>query len=826
MEKSKKSKNWVGVLRAIFWVVILLAWSVGSGLWRAGLGSKAAANGTADALIKWGQGVALAALLLFMANLGWGMWRWVRRGEAGGWTLGKTLGRMLWGGIWRGVVFGVILLVGAVLVAPMIEKVISNKVVAKEEAEWLTGQVGIREDFSKGNISPDEYLQYTLAAALAKDELPEQYRTDKTEIIPDIMGIIEEYGAEMKPETIQEALEVITMANVKIGPDASGNVAKGNDGLARVLDMILGAEPAMAYTKDVTTLNKAKLSSKGNFVVFYTDTGDDVITDAQAENLAEMMERIVRGYKERMGLEYEFEFFLTDGWNMSDLTSVLTENGLPVDLLETAMPAYVVNPYKGESNTLAFYTRRILKEFLQQTLVTIASWFPGGSDIIDQSKLMTSVPGVPFITILPANLSDESLELVTAHELGHHYEDLYCYSHGGDSGCTSGDFTMETAANWMAVNVVEEQPENNLIQRHLEHYIRRGTCYRIDNVLPEPPEEDACHSSGSIAGYPAVAFLKNYEDIVSDGQAKIMESLMHTDTLDYLRERATESEFAKLMTVLAQKNLTSEYEEVALHALNEPRGPNLDCEGKLTCSATFSLRPTAIKYVYLSTEEYDKVKVAVDAAGNDVISILGRKVNGGWTAIDEAGQKLEYTATKESEYDMVAFAVANTSVTEGGEFTVSAVVEELEEKVDPGVEKKFTETSGLDNGCMEVDFQKMMDDLLQIGKSTFELLETMGVETGETGAFEENINEAKQSMMGRKMTMCETWMREGVSAGEIEGILRRSMRVSWNLMTTELDGSEVRVIVGLDEARRQGKIYLLGVLERRVYVLEIRVEEV
>lgn len=816
--KAKHNKTWVGVLRAVLWVVVLLLWAVGASLLAAGSSSKAIAEGTNEALTGWGAGLMVVALILLVWNFVWGMQRWAGKWYARGW---KTLGgimRTIWGGVWRGVVFGAIGFFAMLVIVPMVETNITTSALAKVERAWLTGQVAIEEDFRRGNISPDEYLRYTMAVALGTEEAPERYRTTEAGMMPDISGMIDEYGEQLSRETLELALDVVLQTNIEVGLDVSGNVAEHKeDAVGKVLDAVLGTGQAQAYTKKATTLNKATLSGAGNFIVYYTDTGDDAISDEQAKNLAEMMERIVTSYKEKLGLEYSFTFHEWGKKNTKATAEVLSASGIDKEAYKTAMAVYVANPFSEETNTLAFYTGEHVAEWGTKVLMGLGQLMG-----VDEARWTESVVGVPNITILSSNVGDPSLELVTAHELGHHYQNLHCQAELGKM-CPAGKFVSEGGANWLAVNVVVNQPEGNVVQGHHDVYARAGTCYRADTLISEPPKADACHNSGSFEGYPALAFLQNYYEAVDGATEKLMDALLTKEPLAYLREQATEAEFREVMRKLSQRNLTNAYAELALQTTEKIKGPDLDCAGKMRCSTELALRPTAVKYIYLATEEYDRVKVTVTGTANDVISVLGQKT-GKWEVIADGVGKLEYTAEKTGEYEVVAFAVANASVTESGEFTVEAVVEEVEEIMDQEATAAAMGPEYVD-GCMVLDFQGLMDDFLTIGKSTFELLEALGAETGDTaGEFEQGIAEAKREMSGKRLSICELKTKRGVSMGQVEQVVRRAMWLSYRVFTLRDEGAEMRILAGVDQTRRQGKVFLLGEESGTVYIWEIRLE--
>lgn len=834
--RIKHQSKWMRFLRVIIWVTALLLLSVGIVVLQAGMSSEAVTNATDKALLVWGKVFLVSSLVIFGGNFVWGVARWAEKWNVRKWKVWGGIVRTVWAGVWRSVVFSVIFMVGILAVAPKIEQKITHSVLSDRETNWLKGLVGIREDFRQGNISPDEYLQYTIAAAYGQEDLPEKYRSDKVEMAPDILGIIDQYGEQMSPEVIREALEVVTLANVEFGEDANGNVATNRE---NVMDAILGTKRAQAYSRNVATLNKAKLSSGGKFVIFYTDTGDDAISDEKASELAEMMERIVRQYQEKMGLEYSYEFFSMEGLlsnskRLMSMIYVLEKNGIDGDVVTNgAMPVYVVNPFKEESSILAFYTRRKITETLYKVVSKLGALFLDG-DEADQAKLTNSVPGVPFVTILPKNVNDASLELVTAHELGHHYEDLKCYTDGDDT-CASGDFIMETAANWMAINAVGTQPENTLIQAYHNNYIDYGTCYMINQVLPDPPEYDACHGSGSLAGYPAVAFLENYAEVVAGGQDKIMAALLHEETLEYLWSQATIEERTEIMCRLSQRNLTNDYKQNSLVALKTPRGEELKCEGQLACRKVFPLRTTATKYVYFSADEYDQTKVSVTGEPNMVISVLGRKSDGKWeviaddmTRIENDKVKLEWIVEKEGNYDMYAFAVGNakmiaTNLTTSDPFVVETVVQEIEDKVED--EEESTDVSQTEDGCTVLEFAELWDGLSSIGQATFDGLEMLGAEVGDDrNGFNQNIAEVKMNTDGRKLIACEVKMKSGVTLSEVEQMVRR--RLWWSAGGKEMGevGEKVKILVGIDKAKKQGKVFLLGEESDKVYVLEMRVE--
>jgi methyl-accepting chemotaxis protein len=69
-----------------------------------------------------------------------------------------------------------------------------------------------------------------------------------------------------------------------------------------------------------------------------------------------------------------------------------------------------------------------------------------------------SIPMFPAITILPKFAGDPHMETITAHEFGHHFQQVYC------GGCLNDNGYKEAQANYFAARLVENQ--NNVLKRN------------------------------------------------------------------------------------------------------------------------------------------------------------------------------------------------------------------------------------------------------------------------------------------------------------------------------------------------------------------------
>ena len=306
---SQKEKGWIKFVRFLAYAVSIVGVTVGASLIKVGGLSAAYADGTYAAKIENGEIIFFVSLVILYANIMWGILRWFLRGYREKWKPGRMVGKLIGGGIWRVLVIVPLVVLSLLVVAPKIADVISASV-----REGQNSQKGI--SFSE----PLDRLEY-VAAHL------EDYTLDE----------------------IEEELTPYLFSNIDFNVDASSNVSvKRSSGFL--------TQNVSAYTPSVLVLNKAKISSAGHFVVFYTDIGDDGISDERAEDLAEMLEMIIDGYEDRLGFEYKYNKVenpgvinlipsmtpdLTYDAKAIRMSQVLMSSGIDAFALEYAMPVYV-----------------------------------------------------------------------------------------------------------------------------------------------------------------------------------------------------------------------------------------------------------------------------------------------------------------------------------------------------------------------------------------------------------------------------------------------------------------------------------------------------
>ena len=789
--QTPKSARWVRPVRLLLWLIVALALPIGLSLRARSQSSSAFSDGTTSALSAWGNCIFWPALVLGLANLIWGLTRWILRWRREHWRPSQVIGKLIGGGIWRTFAAAPFVLLSLFVFSPLVARAVSSSAL---DRTLPSSDALLTAAYSAGEIDADTYLTYLLDATYNSAALPAEYQSPDPFITPDFLSFIDAHFDKLSPELILSTLETVSLANLDFDTDASSNVSSSSS---------LFFQNAYANTK-VTTLNKARLSSDKNFVVFYTDTGDDAISDQDAATVASMLESIIANYSSVLGFKYEYQLYSMSNSKTKKMSKVLEANGIDKDITNTAMAVYIADPYKGSSNILASYAGRRFSDNLTNIAIKLGSLFGE-----DTAQFYASTPAYPFINILPSNVSNNSLALVTAHELGHHYASNYCYSATGGM-CNDNDFIDETAPNWFAINVVSDQPSGNLIQTdHHGTYIKYGVCYTIDQVVPDPPKEHACHSKGNMAGYPAVAFLQNYSEIVPDATNKILQALTSDNALQDLYNAAGQANFKKTMTSLTQRNLTNTYgSKLALYATDLPHGEEVPCTD--LCTQTYYIAPASSRYLYFPTSDYKNVALSVAAPGQVTVSLLGRK-HSVWSVLSSADNAAEFTIPEDAEYDTYAFALANYSITDSSDFSLEVTATPLEELVadDPlEFDPNGLPIILLSDNCLGFNFDNIIDFPLQV----YRVLSQFDPDHDYSDLFAEleaENTQIKNSLTYHYATLCLTELKPGLDFATTRTSLRQS--IGSNLEFFHVNDSDFRLsmLVTYNLFRLEGRFYFL-----------------
>jgi len=408
------------------------------------------------------------------------------------------------------------------------------------------------QDYKNGNLTTDEYVKNILYSEFDRDLLDNKYQLVKNNDLIHTDHIINKYYNELSEETLKYYLDKINLNNItfelsKENEDADNKVAISN----------LFVDTVYAKSKDTPNLNKAILSSNGNFVVWYTTTGDSATDYTSAKKVADGLEKTISLYKEKFGYDYYYKSnIFSKGSRYKDQIKILENSNIDSKYLESAMQVYLVNYNDG---SLAKYMGN------SGTLVKLWNGLSGGDSF--------GVVANPYILIKPSSFDDyERLEQLYNHELFHHYQhEILC----GHSSCSVGSdpYILEASANW-ASSLVSSKTTNS---GYLNEWASSARMLS-DSLLSDESIEK--YSEGTL-GYTLYVYLYHYSTIVSNGTNKIINSIYTNDLLGYLIDNATKDELADIQEAMSLKNLSQDYGNKNLNS-------NLDYNPTLPIRATIS----------------------------------------------------------------------------------------------------------------------------------------------------------------------------------------------------------------------------------------------
>ena len=776
IQQPKKSFSWIKLLRVLIWGVVAVFLPVGISVIRSADLSSAYADGSYIAREKWGNIIFWIALVVGILNLVWGTVRWVLRWKKEKWTAGKVAGKLIGGGLWRTCAVLPVVILSLFFIAPAIINAVGSG-----EAEQNFG--------------------------LAIDSLPE----------------FNEDIDDLDADALQEMLDAMTLANIDFDIDASSNVV----GRASLF-----SQPAYAQTKKVTVLNKAQKSPSGNFVLFYTDTGDDAVSDEEVVRLGKEFDKITGRYKENFQLQYAYDMAKAGILKEEKIKKVLKNNNLEEDLLDRAMPVYIARTVSEGSTVLAYYAGIDTAKILNRIAMRLDSL----ADINDKTKssFALSVPSFPFIAVNSQNLRDESLEQIISHELGHHYSNLFCQANYGIARDGSNMFTSETVANYLAAKISDNTTSEESFLRNWQNngYLKLGVVMSLDKIVP------------ANIGYGSYAFLLNYTDIVDNGFNIAMSSLCTNDALEFLHDQAGEKKFAEVMTKLAEKNLTNDYGNLkAVRAYDGvlPVGEEAPCSD--FCSKDYQVSYASMRYVYFPTGEYRNKKITVENDG--AILFVGKDRSGKWKVIKTEEGKGEYSIGKESDYKVIAVAVINSDIENDHIASIMVMDGDLAEEIDgPGGLEDLSFSlptdilSPIGQGCYAVNTNSLFElpkSMFGVAGSAIDFMSEFDSENDYSEIkkeFNDSIAEydreaeaAKKELSEYYITLCINEMN-GSDFDSTKQKIQSAMGFNFNVMDQIIDSSNrTSLFVSGDIFTQTAKLYSLTQADDEMILVTVNIRK-
>lgn len=526
------------------------------------------------------------------------------------------------------------------VISLLIIRLLNNKNGCNQVNNGISVVDKIWQDYNTGKINADEYVKYMLYADYDNDLLADKYKSNNDVDLIEIESFIDKHYDELSDETLKYYLSKINLDNItfKLDKENGNNIVGG-------LDFFI--ESVYAKSENVTNLNKVILSKNGNFVVWYTTTGDSATDYESAKKVAEGLENTIDEYTKLFGYNYSYNSnVFSKGNTYKDQLKVLENSNIDTKYLESAMQIYLVN-----------YTDSSLAKYVGRTAFLGRLWntFKGG----DEYGSVVS----PYIIIKPSSFNDfERLEQLYNHELFHHYQyEVLC----GHSECEVGSdpYILESTANWASSLVTKKTTNSGFLNEWA------GTSRNFSNSLMSKSFEEK-HGIGNV-GYALFVYLNNYSNYVNDGTSNIIKSIYQDDALEYIKKTADRDSLMKIQENIAIKNLSQDY-------LNKNLIEDPNYHGKVPIESIISytnesnnlnriyrdigISTTAIQYYKITDNSNYAFEINLTRDNYYIATFIIAQKDGKYTMVDKSvndNTNHTFNTNDYGKYDCLYMAVAN-----------------------------------------------------------------------------------------------------------------------------------------------------------------------
>ncbi len=486
----------------------------------------------------------------------------------------------------------------------------------------------LRSLYEQNKITADTYIKELAYSIFDVSKLNSAYQNLENEF-PDITDLYKNAALlvdDLSKETIMYLIDQAYLSNISIESN-SQNLPQPT-----------------AVDKNVKKLNKVVLSSKGNFLIYYTDNGINATDKAYVQKAADFLEELVLLYEKKYNMKYEYTYSAGINNTSSAFYSILLKiNNIDPSYLKTAMPVYMLNTDNENTGILGYYFPNI------ETYLKILLRIFNPTDIDEDIKTSYTLP---FFVVNSAVKDFDSTKIILAHELFHHYQKYICGDGKYISDCESGDFTEETTANLAATQNLNINSTNKVFNSHAKQYI-------LDS-------ENSINKVCNANGYCSFVFAYNYASIVENGTNLLFQSIKEKDPLKYLYENSN-GKYKNVLLTLAEKNLTHDYENKLL--IPEVDNKIYIPKNYLSLTTkdfkkTIDINYSSMHYYYVDPKKYnDNTQLIIDADENTSILFFikkGDKYN--YLHKQDLNEKFIITIDDYKRYEEIAFAIVNQSL--------------------------------------------------------------------------------------------------------------------------------------------------------------------
>lgn len=498
-------------------------------------------------------------------------------------------------------------------------------IINNEEIKYTNSYEHIKYDYEQKIISANEYLKQMYALEFDSKSLSKKYKNDNNNYFLtsdqlNIIDFIEKNYKKLDKNLVEKYARKKLLQDVQL---KSNSISKSSSSIIK-----LSKEDPENVSSHV--LNKARLSSNGRFLLWYTDTGNDAITENEVNVILNELDNSVNDLEQLSKIKYSYEPYIDNKNLVGDYLSatiVLQECNIPVDSIKTAMSIYVYDT--GSDVTLAQYTdTNLLNKYLNYTGLS--------------SIRYDGVINYPYVFMNKKGLNEiDSLKQVSRHELFHHFQTSYCKANDLISCDDTKDGFMESYANYASAITGNYQSTENFLNNWMGAYYR-DTSLNIDDV------------KGGSPGYAIFPYLYSYSLMVDNSSNIFNKALLENEPLKYINKNTSREKLKSTINDLAVKLLSKNYKN---NAFVPPSDDKLDIKGDISKNDTYKYEINKGAIDYFEINKFSDVEITSDDYSYITFMLIGVK-NNEYSIISKVSTKLKQNIY-DLGYDKVYLAVTN-----------------------------------------------------------------------------------------------------------------------------------------------------------------------
>lgn len=498
-------------------------------------------------------------------------------------------------------------------------------IINNEEIKYTNSYEHIKYDYEQKIISANEYLKQMYALEFDSKSLSKKYKNDNNNYFLtsdqlNIIDFIEKNYKKLDKNLVEKYARKKLLQDVQL---KSNSISKSSSSIIK-----LSKEDPENVSSHV--LNKARLSSNGRFLLWYTDTGNDAITENEVNVILNELDNSVNDLEQLSKIKYSYEPYIDNKNLVGDYLSatiILQECNIPVDSIETAMSIYVYDT--GSDVTLAQYTdTNLLNKYLNYTGLS--------------SIRYDGVINYPYVFMNKKGLNEiDSLKQVSRHELFHHFQTSYCKANDLISCDDTKDGFMESYANYASAITGNYQSTENFLNNWMGAYYR-DTSLNIDDV------------KGGSPGYAIFPYLYSYSLMVDNSSNIFNKALLENEPLKYINKNTSREKLKSTINDLAVKLLSKNYKN---NAFVPPSDDKLDIKGDISKNDTYKYEINKGAIDYFEINKFSDVEITSDDYSYITFMLIGVK-NNEYNIISKVSTKLKQNIY-DLGYDKVYLAVTN-----------------------------------------------------------------------------------------------------------------------------------------------------------------------